>query len=90
MDKPLTATYVAFPSTPWNWFQHPRGVLAHQVKKPWLRDMFVFHYHRLPQGKTLGKLQPWCEYSSIYIVHNFWPISKPYCFDQVRLNTEVA
>jgi len=24
MDKPLTTTYVTFPSTPWNWFQHPR------------------------------------------------------------------
>jgi len=21
---PLTVTYVTFPSTPWNWFQHPR------------------------------------------------------------------
>jgi len=24
MDKPLTATYVTSPSTPWNWYQHPR------------------------------------------------------------------
>jgi len=24
MDKPLTTTYVAFPSIPLNWFQHPR------------------------------------------------------------------
>jgi len=31
---PLTATYVTFPNTPWNWFQHPLGVLASQVKKP--------------------------------------------------------
>ena len=31
---PLTATCVAFPSTPWNCFQRPLGVLAPQVKKP--------------------------------------------------------
>jgi len=34
---PLTTTYVTFPSTPWNWFQHPLEVLAPQVKKPWNR-----------------------------------------------------
>jgi len=30
----IICTYVTFPSTPWNWFQHPPGVLAPQVKKP--------------------------------------------------------
>jgi len=40
--------------------------------------------------KTLGQLQSWYEYSSIYTVHNVWPINKPCCFDQVRLKTEVG
>jgi len=45
----------------------------------------IINFHR---EKTLGKLQPWYEYSNIYTVHNVWPISK--CFDQVRLKIEVG
>ena len=37
---------------------------------------FVFHYHQLPHGaETLGKGQPWLEFSSIYIIHNVWLIT---------------
>jgi len=36
---PFAATYVTFPSTPWNWFQHPR--LRHPAVEEWARGTEV-------------------------------------------------